>query len=243
MNRISKCIYFQNKSMLKSTLIFIFYYTIVCLGMFLLPVIFSELKVGGTSFNSGFNMGASVFAFIYVIASYKEMFNYLLLFGNTRRTIFLSSIVTNIALSIILAVVSAISPYVESTITKLFGYNNTNVKLLNFIYPDSNWASELLFVTALIILLTSFSMLYGALSYKLGKIFIIVFWVAFGVSFIAFPILAAMYDLTIILNAIELFFCLGVPNGILLAPINFILLSLIFNALAYLLSRRQPQVE
>jgi len=125
----------------------------------------------------------------------------------------------------------------------LFGYNSMDFNLLNSIYQDSNWASELLFIATLFILLLSFSMLYGSLAYKLGKVFVIVFWVAFGISFVSFPIIANIYDLTFILKAIELFFCLGVPKGILLAPINFILLALIFSALTYLLSRRQPQVD
>ncbi len=243
MNRLSKCIYFQNKNMLKSILIFMFYYTAIYLFVLLLPVIFSVLGTDDRNFNSGFYMGAAIFAFVYVIATYKGTFNYLLLFGNTRRTIFLSSIVTNTVMSIFLAVISAVSPFLEKPLVKLFGYNSMDFKLLNFIYPDSNWASELLFLATLFILLLSFSMLYGSLAYKLGKAFVIVFWVAFGISFVSFPIIADIYNLTFILKAIELFFCFGVPNGILLAPVNFILLSLIFNALAYLLSRRQPQVE
>ena len=243
MNRVSKCLYFQNKNMVKSTLIFMLYYTMISLFLLLLPVIFKDLRIGGSNFNSGFYMAAAIFAFVYVIASYKETFNYLLLFGNTRKTIFISSIVTNTAMSLFLAAISAISSYLEKPILRLFGYNSMDFNLLNSIYQDSNWASELLFIATLFILLLSFSMLYGSLAYKLGKVFVIVLWVAFGISFVSFPIIANIYDLTFILKAIELFFCLGVPKGILLAPINFILLALIFSALTYLLSRRQPQVD
>lgn len=243
MNRVSKSLYFQNKNMLRNTLLFVLFYAAASIFIISLPVIFKGLRIGGTNFNSGFYMGAAIFAFVYVISVYKETFNYLLMFGNTRKTIFISSIITNTAMSIILAIISAISPHLEKPVIKLFGYNYSNINLLNLIYQDSNWASELLFYAALFILLTSFSMLYGSLSYKLGSIFIVVFWVAFGISIISFPIITEINNITFILRAIELFFSLGVPNGILLASVNFILTAVVFNALAYLLSMRQPQVE
>lgn len=243
MNRVSKCLYFQNKNMVKSTLIFMLYYTMISLFLLLLPVIFKDLRIGGSNFNSGFYMAAAIFAFVYVIASYKETFNYLLLFGNTRKTIFISSIVTNTAMSLLLAVISLISTFVEAPIANWFGYDSIGTDLLDFIYQSNSWASKLLFIAAFLILLAAFSMLYGALSYKLGKVFTIVFWVAFGVAFVSLPIVAANSKLNFIIIAIELFFCLGVPKGILLASINFILLALIFSSLTYLLSRRQPQVD
>lgn len=244
MNRVSKCLYFQNKNMLKNTFLYVLYYTLAVLLLMLLPIIFKGLRIGGNAYGkSNFYLPAGIFTFAYIVSTYKETFNYLLLFGNTRKTIFISSIVTNTAMSLLLAVISLISTFVEAPIANWFGYDSIGTDLLDFIYQSNSWASKLLFIAAFLILLAAFSMLYGALSYKLGKVFTIVFWVAFGVAFVSLPIVAANSKLNFIIIAIDLFFCFEASNGILLASINFILLALIFSSLTYLLSRRQPQVD
>lgn len=93
------------------------------------------------------------------------------------------------------------------------------------------------FITALFIALTAFSMLYGALAYKFGKYFIILFWVCFGVTIVVLPFRGGNFSIVELL--IKLLF-IGKPNGILLAPITFISAAVLFSAVTYLISSRQP---
>lgn len=240
MNNISRCLKFQIKRMLISTLVFILLYYLASFAMTSIIIISAKQK--SSSFNSGFFIGAAFFAFIYVIADYRSSFNYLMIYGNTRRTTFLSTSIINVILSVILAVFSVVSNLLDGTIANLIGFGReSGINLLQLMYPNSNKASEMLFLIALTIMITSFSMLYGALNYKFGKIFLIVFWVCFGMIFVTFPVAINGSAATGFIKVIEAFLCIGNPSGILLAPINFILAALIFSAVGYLISSRQPQ--
>ncbi len=240
MNRILNCFRFQTGNMIKNTLTFIFFYIFICVGLLSITLISDDIRV--SSFSSGFYIGSIIFTFVYVIADYKSSFNYLLIYGNTRRTIFLSRAMTNTILSVLMAVISSISIIVDGLITKLSGTGKTiDNNLLHFMYPNSNKASEFLFLAVLLIMITSFSTLYGALAYRLGKIFITAFWVCFGLSFMLLPISSRITPTNNIVKLINTYLCLENPNGILLASVNFIITALIFSALTYLVSSRQPQ--
>lgn len=240
MNRLAKCINFQFKNMAKSTVIFLGVYTAVSLALLLMFLNLDGSK-SNSSISSGFYIGGAVFAFVYVIANYKAMLNYLLMFGNTRKNIFLSSAITSIMLSILLSVVSILSLLIEEVLSKTFHYNNSG-NLISFIYNGSNKASEFLWFATFFIMICSFSMLYGSLAYKLGKVFVTVFWVCFGISWMVIPMLAGMNGISMLITAIKAYLCFEVPNGILLAPVNFIITAIIFNATAYMISRRQSQI-
>jgi hypothetical protein len=87
----------------------------------------------------------------------------------------------------------------------------------------------------------SFSMLYSALNYKFGKKFVIFFWVVFGLSFMALPAITFNGQYAVI-NAIKAFFCAGDSNGMLVAPLHFIIAAVVLGGITYLLSSRQQQV-
>lgn len=240
MNRLAKCIKFQFVNTTKSTVGFLGIYTAISLALLIMFLNLNDSNSNG-SISSGFYIGGSVYAFVYVIANYKAMFNYLLIFGNTRKNIFLSSAITSIMLSILLSVVSILSLFIENVLSKVFLYNNS-ANLLSLIYNSSNYASEFLWFTAFFIMICSFSMLYGSLAYKFGKVFVTVFWVGFGVSWMVLPIISGMNNVSIFITALKTFFCIGVTNGILLSPVNFIITAMIINAAAYVISRRQSQI-
>lgn len=237
MSRLKKCIGFQFKSMAKSTSIFICIYILVCAVILL----FLSFSIHG-SFNSGFYIGCAVFVFVYVIASYRESFNYLLMFSNTRKNIFLSSAVTFAAMSIFLAVISIFSIQFDGIAARVLEYSGiSHSGLISLMYDSSNMAAELLWFTTFFILICSFSILYSSLAYKLGKVFITLFWVFFGVSWIVLPATSGIDGVSVFFNTLKAFFCIGVPNGILLAPVNFTITAVILGAAAYLISSRQPQ--
>lgn len=136
MNRITKCLRFQSKNLLKSTLWFLIIYCLAAYGLSLLTYILS----GGAqnTFKSGLSIGAAIYAFVYVIADYRATFNYLMINGNTRSTIYISNVITNIILSAALAVLSYLSGFADAFFTKaLSGIIPGQISILQFIYPGS----------------------------------------------------------------------------------------------------------
>jgi hypothetical protein len=128
----------------------------------------------------------------------------------------------------------------EAATAALSGSGSFNSDMISAIYGNSaTAATEFIWFLGLFILIFSFGMLYGSLSYKFGKAFITCFWIAFGLSWMVLP---AMAGAAAFINALKAYFCYGVPNGILLAPVNFLITAIILCAGTYALSARQPQV-
>jgi hypothetical protein len=241
MNRLTECINLQLKSIIKSSVIFMAIYFAVSIVLFSMTMISFQYNSNG-SFTTGFYIGAGIFIFVYVIASYKEMFNYLLMFGNTRKNILLSFVITSAALSVSFSIISTLVTLAEKAVSMIFGFSRPNsINLLNLIYKNSGFASETLWLAAFFFLICSFSLLYGALAYKLGNVFITIFWVCFGLAFIGLPALLDTSSFKVIGEAFTFFFRFGSEHGILLAPINFIAASAILCITSFLASRRQPQ--
>lgn len=239
MNRIKKCIGFQIKSIAISTSIFICVYILVCAAI----LSFLNFSING-GFNSGFYIGCAMFVFIYIIAGYRENYNYLLIFSNTRKNIFFSFAVTFAAMSIFLAAASVLSIQMDIGLAGVFGLggaNSDHSNLIGLMYNGSNMAEKFLWLAAFFILICAFSMFYSSLAYKLGKIFITLFWICFGVSWIALPIASGIDGTSGFFNVLKAYFRIGVPHGILLAPVNFIVTAVILGAVAYVISTKQPQ--
>lgn len=242
MNRLVKCIKLQLKSMALSTLVFTAIYYGVCMLLLAgITIRINGLSVKG-SYSSGFYIGSAIFAMVFVMSNYKSNFNYLMIFGNSRKNIFFSSAVTSFAFSAVLALISVVTQWLEAVISQYFGFKSS-IGLLDLIYENTNMASEFLYYFMLFALITSFSMLYGSLAYKLGKAFVSVFWVVFGFSFIFLTVSTGLNSplSRFILNVMTAFFQIGKTNGILLAPANFAVTALLLAAITFLLSYRQPQ--
>lgn len=238
MNRLFKCISFQMYRFFKSALTFLGIY----IAIFFIVVLMLTNSNATGSFNSSFFIAGSIFIFVSVISSYKITFNYLMMFGNTRKNIILSSFVTYILFSAFFSIVSILSELMDSMVTKAF-HHFSNFSILSILYKsNTNWVSEMVWFMALFILISSLSMLYGSLAYKFGKIFSTIFWVGFGLSWMLLPVFASVNGQSTFFNAIKAYFCAGDPNGILLAPVNFIISAVIFAAITYVISTKQPQV-
>lgn len=237
MSRFSKCLSYQIKKKFIGTFIFVGFYTAICAVLYLFTLFVNNSSDGfSSSFNSSMFFAAAIFGFVYVIADYKSKTNYLMMFGNTRKNIFLSSLSSNIVFSGLLMIISTVFTIIESALAELFNKSNEGMNLLHAIYPESNIGTEMLYICAFFILITSFSTFYGALAYKFGTILKIIFWVAFGMSIMFLPLSIST------MTVIKAFFCYGMPNGILLAPINFMVTALILSAMSYAAMIRQPQV-
>lgn len=241
MSRLTKCINFQIRNMVKGTAIFLAIYIAATLVLSSLLMVTSESSSSKSGL-SGIYIGGGIFIFVYVIAAYKETFNYLLMFGNTRKNILLSTVVTSAVMSLSFSIISFVILQVENAMSKLFDFNSSsNMSLINMMYEDSGIFTEFLWLMAIFFLICSFSLLYASLAYKFGNVFITLFWVCFGLAFIGLPILLDMNSFKVLADAVMFFFSIGSEHGILLAPVNFVVASAIFSVIAYLVSRRQPQ--
>lgn len=232
MKRIGKCLKFELYYLGRVTLgflgsYFVIYFTIMCLALLSPKVI-----VGG-SFNSSFAIAGAIFTFIFITTSYKMLFNNLLLFGNTRKNIMISSFVAYFALSVVTAAVSVMSAYLEGTLVR------SNVNFFNALYPQNvNAATEFIWFLAFFVFISICGMLHGSLSYKFGRVFKIIFWV--GISFIIM-FLPLLIDLKAIVNILSAVFRVGSTNGIFVAPLNMLAATVILGAITWLAVRRQPQ--
>ena len=238
MDRLMKCIRFQIKHMLKSMTAFTCIYAAAYLAI---TVLILSTRSGNSSgsVNAGFYLGAAIFIIIYVMANYKETFNYLLMFGSTRNSILLSMATTIISMSALFAALSTLAIKLEGVLSSALNMvKSDGGNILLYMYPGSGTASMFLWLTMFYSLIGSFSLLYGALAYKLGKVFVTVFWVAFGASWVVLPVTSRFFTITSMLKA---YFHIGEPGGILLAPVSFLITFLLFGGAAYLTARRQPQ--
>jgi hypothetical protein len=245
MNRLSKCIQFQARSALQATSWFLGIYLAIYLALFvLLQHLVNSTSSGSGSTNFGFFFAGAIFIFVLVAASYKPNFNYLLMFGNTRRNIFLSTVTVSTALSILMAAVSIVSQFVDTAITKELSKSAETAyyDLLTMLYKSNvNTATEYWWYLALFIMIFSLAMLYGAMAYRFGKVFITIFWVGLGLCWTGLPIMSEINGTSIFVDALKAYFCTGVPGGILLASVNFILTAIVFSSVAYAVSKRQSQ--
>lgn len=243
MSRFKKCVYIEGRYMIRGSLFFMLIYLLIYIVLLFAALIFRN-EGSNVYFYSGFDISAAFFVFIYAISNYKEMNNFLLMFGNTRKMIFLSQVVVNTAMCVIIMFMSLLFIGIDHIVA---GVIMPGVKIspstTNAIYPYAGIVSGLIFILAFYILMTSFSMVYGSLAYKLGKVFIASFWICFGLAFTILPLIINVLGIgNAVLNAIETYLGIHSQNGIFLASANFIITALLFNAFAYLVSRRQPQV-
>lgn len=234
MKRIRKCLDFEMKYMGRSTLIFLGIY----FGIYLIlaaAIFISRLYLNsGSNINTGFYMVGSIFIFAFVASSYKPLFNYLMMFGNTRKSIILSSFITFAALSAAMAVITIAALFLDSALLTVSGSGDSD--LIKVIYQGGiSAAAEFLWFLAFFLFVGSLAMLYGSMIYKFGKGFILAFWIA------AFSLLILGPINTGSSNLFRFFFRLDSANGILLAPVNFILTAVIFGAITYFTARRQSQ--
>jgi hypothetical protein len=246
MDRLSKCIRFQSRIILKSTLWFLGIYFAISLVLFLIFAwMITSLPNTSGNMNSGFFFAGAIFTFIYVAVSYKSNFNFMLMFGNTRKNIFFSTAVVSVVLSVIMTCITMAAQILDVVKAKIIPGNGKSfdLELLNTLYPKAtNAASEFLWYMAVYLVVFSLAILYGAMAYKLGKIFIIAFWIIFSLSWMVLPAISAINGGSTLANAFKAYFSLGPAGNIMLATVNFIITAVIFGGAAYIAMKRQPQV-
>lgn len=238
MSRTLKCVKFELSRSIKSLLIFLGIYIIAYI---LLTVMASVVSHSEGSSNSALIFGVSIFISVLLMASYKNFFNNLMMFGNTRQTILSSLFIFSAILSAGLAIISLLSDYLDLAIAKPINFLPIILTSRIVGYRDANDFGTLLLYFTVLFCLCMFALLYGALEYKIGKMFIVIFWVFFGFMWTFFPVLVSLNFLPTIVGFGKWYVGFGVSLSILHASLHIFVTGLIFAGITYLVARRQPQ--
>lgn len=243
MKRFGKCLRFTLGRTARITAVFIGIY-ILCCALYLLLTFTRAANAKGYFSYDLFNVSL-FFSFIAVAVTYSLFWNSLLLFGNTRRAIYVVSAANTAVLAAVLAVLCALSSPLNFRLAGLLGLHSVN--LLKAIYPDvpdgtpGGFLLWLLLYFSALLAVSGAALLYGALHYRFGKRFILVFWVGFGLVMTLLSGALADARGNGLLPLAESYFGNRRPGGIEAASLHLLLTALVFGALAWLPARRQEQ--
>lgn len=178
------------------------------------------------------------FAFIYLFFAlyslYKNIWNNLLLFSNTRKLAFEGILLATLCMDAAFAVLSILSDRFTILLGGSMHFKTGSV--YGLLDPGTSPGGGLIYYFGLLFAVSGFSLLYGALLYKIGKTFHIIFWIAFGIFWsVGVPLCAN----TRLLTTAAAWY-LGYRN-ILLSSLHLLITGGIFTGIAFLLARRQPQ--
>lgn len=244
MGRILKCINFQSKYIMKTVLYFLAGYTLFYMGIVLLNIVLTKGNpTNYVNLNSGFVIAGAIFAFASVSSDYKTKHNYLLMLGNTRKNIFLSHFVGNVMMSAILSIAALLSNLAENIVSRYSAHIQSS-NILLWIYKEHvNVTTSFIWYFMLFAFISAFASLFGSLSYKFGRKFIVPFWIVSGLSFMFFLSAAAINAPAWMMQIYRHYFGVGKPYGIMAASLNYLLTTIVLAAITFAFSRRQSQRE
>lgn len=203
--RFGRCVRYNLKGLIRPTLIYLGIFVLIDL---ILPIvvyfIFGEsIRSGQSTFSYGIDVGmpgslpfplaTMIFLFVSAYLSFRETFNQLLLLNNTRLNQFWAMLVSMIAASAALVVFDVIIGWAETLIQAMIDQRSASDSLAAvFQWYGDNFGGMLVGLLAcLAVFLTAFAFgeVAGILSYRFGNLFTVPFWICFGASFIAVPIM------------------------------------------------------
>lgn len=241
MKRITDCFRFQLVRSRRMIVIMLGYY-LLFYGFFLAISKLDASGIKNTSLNFYFITIAVIFSFVLSIVSYVGFFNSLLLFGNTRRTIFASQALHGVFLAALFAVLSLLSDIFNPWLGGVLHFRSYQF-ISQLVYPAVREASLSgallwsLWYFALLCCLMAVGLVYGTLMYKFGKTFMVVFWVGFGFLFSFFSILISGQFGKTLIKALKWYF--AAQGSMAAASLHFLATAVLLGAVAWLIARRQ----
>lgn len=239
MDRVNKCVRFQSKRISRFVVIYLLIYV---LSYGLAAAVMAIESVRGQSHgtvNANFSYFAVILAFIGISSAYKGLFNNLLIFGNTRSTIQCSFFTFAVLFSAELAALSEISELLNVCLGHFFPMIKSTG--LSKVYTGLNPLQELLWFFTLILIFVMLGYLYGAFTYKFGKIFVVGFWCGIGLLLTCSSLLSDADLLSALYKAAVGFFGYGVPGGVYLCSLHFLITSIVLGIILWVITIRQPQ--
>jgi hypothetical protein len=168
---------FQLVGMLESAVIFTGIYLFFYFTLILIDSLSGAGRAPEHYVSMSFCSVAIVFIFICFSVTRKGLFNNLLLFGNTRSTISAAFTLCCVVISALFGVLSILSDLLNNFMASLFHFNGADNLLMMYSgKSQGSIAENFLWFFALLLILSSIASLYGALNYKIGKKFTVLFW-------------------------------------------------------------------
>ena len=230
-------------SSIKPLLVFLAIFALVDFGMptlvrLIQPNVKISLYNGFTQLvSTPFLIAGSIFLFVGSYASFREDFNFLLAMNNTRCIQYWSSLLYSLTMAVLFVMICLFMGMIE----RLFGMVLTNQAVWRL---GTDWSipavlSELILPFGLFLAAISFGRMAGALSYRLGAVFTVTFWIIFGLSFFIIPSLAG--TVAFVGRFLAWFFGVGKTWPLFEAGWHLVILSLLIFTSSGLVVLRMPQ--
>ncbi|MFT9056983.1 MAG: SPW repeat protein [Ethanoligenens sp.] len=230
MERIWKCAHFALARIWKSAVIITIIYFAFIIG--LTTLINAVTPDGPKTVQSSLILFVVIYTFFFMYSLYKNMWNNLLLFGNTRTTSFGGILLATLCADAAFAILSVLSDGFTVVWSRVMHF--TGGSIYGILDPQASPIQGVWYYFCLLFAVSCFGLLYGTLFYKIGRAFHAIFWIAFatfwsvGIPLCSKPILAAAAS-----------WYTGYHH-IAAASLHALITGAVFAVIAYLLARRQP---
>ena len=132
-----------------------------------------------------------------ITMKYKEDFDFLLTFSNTRLNIFLSQLGVIWIFNSLISVFIVLEKQIVDHLNNIFGFHKI-IDPFHFLSPygSDNIFMQFFFFLALGVCLSLFGLLMGSLFYRFGKKFMVSFWLIFStIPTVVFPLILWIFYL------------------------------------------------
>jgi len=145
-----------------------FIFSAIFLGILIFVKIIGLLFINGTQGNNVYDMVFLIYTFVYFIAIFKESYNHLAISGVTRKTFFISNIIS----IIFAAIVMEITAVIFIAFTRLLGMRTELI--LEMIFNRSSNFELFLLGFSFTVLASFVGWLFSLLTYRYGNLMILV---------------------------------------------------------------------
>lgn len=255
-NRFRQCFAYKTRSLSIPSLIFL---GVFILARFVLPLLLHFLAGDSASISFSMNgifsvinllsltfvFSAMIFMFVGGVASFREEFNHLLVMNNTRSNQFWAGQLAQVVVIACMTIASLVFGLAEQLADSAikgeplfaeFGWIYSAGGVREF---AGGLLSGLALFFTILLLAYAFGETAGILSYRIGRAFILPFWICFGLAFVLVPILSAGNNG--FTQFLGWYFGRGSDYPLLATAWHFLATTVILKGVSYLTVRRLPQ--
>ena len=252
-NRFRQCFYYKLRGLVVPTAVYLAIYILARFGLPLVVWLLADdtmtMNMTASLFGDGvisllsvsFWFSTSIFLFIGGVASFREEFNHLLAMNNTRQNQFWSAQLAQLTVIFALTILSGVFGLLEHLMDS---WINHDVIFGSFYGIDAGafigvYLSGLALLGCGFLLAHAFGETAGVLAYRIGRAFIVPFWICFGLAFVLVPILATG---SAGFNRFLSWYFTGIgSNYYLSAALHILMTAVILKVISLLAIRKIPQ--
>lgn len=234
MERIWKCARFTLARIWKSALIVTLIYFAFIIGV---TTLINTITPDGTKvMQSSLILFAFIYLFFFLHSLYRNLWNNLLLFGNTRMASFGGILLAILCVDAAFAILSVLSDGFTVFLGGVMHFQTGS--FYGVLDPQASPIQGIWYYFCLLFAVSCFSLLYGTLLYKIGKAFHAIFWIAFAAFWsVGVPIFHNAQGQQTFTQTWA--WLVGIHH-LAAASLHALVIGAVFAAIAFLLARRQP---